>query len=135
METQNTDTEGIRFVAAGVGELGEEETGVGDARTWTHRGGYRGDYGAETRPAVNLCQLRLKEMITHSQTVLVGALTVGLPQLNLRPGEVIVYVVQESEDGAIQGWVEAKRTGEQNDDSIPVAARDAMRKRMAGEVC
>ena len=44
------------------------------------------------------------------------------------------YVAQESEDGIIQGWVEAKKRAEEMEDSIPVAARDAMRKRQAREV-
>ena len=63
-----------------------------------------------------------------------GALTVGPPQLNRRPGEVRAYVGQESEDGVIQGWVEAKRMAEDMEDSIMVAVRDAMRKRQAREV-
>ena len=31
-------------MAAGVSDLGEMETGVFDATTWTHRGGYGGIY-------------------------------------------------------------------------------------------
>ena len=52
----------------------------------------------------------------------------------LRPGEVRAYVAQESEDGVIEGWVEAKWAAEEMEDSITVAARDAMRKRQAREV-
>ena len=63
-----------------------------------------------------------------------GVLTVGPPQLNLHSGEVRAYGAQESEDGFIQGWVEAKRTAEEMEDSITVAARDAMRKSQAREV-
>ena len=44
------------------------------------------------------------------------------------------YVAQESEDGVIQGWVEAKRAAENMEDSITVAARNAVRKRQAREV-
>ena len=90
--------------------------------------------GPETTPAGKLRQLRLEETRTHPQAPFVGALTVGPPQLNLRPGEVRAYVAQELEDGVIQGWVEAKRTTEEMEDSIMVAARDAMRKRQAREV-
>ena len=43
-------------------------------------------------------------------------------------------MAQESVDGVIQGWVEAKRTVEEMEDSITVAAMDAMRKRHAREV-
>ena len=88
----------------------------------------------ETTPAGKLRQLRLEETKTHLQTPFVGALTVGPPQLTLRPGEVRAYVAQESEDGVIQGWVEVKRTAEEMEDSITVAARDAIRKRQAREV-
>ena len=85
--------------------------------------------GPEAAPAGKLRQLRLEETRTHTQTPFVGARTVGPPQLNLCPGEVRAYVAQESEDGVIQGWVEVKRTEEEMEDSITVAARDAMRKR------
>ena len=88
----------------------------------------------ETTPAGKLRKFRLKEKRTDPQALFVGALTVGPPQLNLRPGEVRAYVAQESEDGVIQGWVEAKRTAEEMEDSITVAARDAMRKRQARDV-
>ena len=64
----------------------------------------------------------------------VEALNVGLPQSNLFPREVRGYGAQESEDGVIQGWVEAKRTAEEMEDSITVVARDVMRKRQAMEV-
>ena len=87
--------------------------------------------GPETTPAGKLRQLRLEETKTHPQTSFVEALTVGPSQLLLHPGEVRAYVAQESEDGVIQGWVEAKRAAE---DSITVAARVAMRKRQAREV-
>ena len=90
--------------------------------------------GPETTPAGKLRQLRLKETMTHPQTPVVGALTVGPPQLNLRPGEVRAYLVQESEDGVIQGWVEEKRTAEEMEDTITVAATDAMGKRQDREV-
>ena len=90
--------------------------------------------GPETTPAGKLRQLRLEETKTHPQTPFVGALTVGPSQLILRLGEVRVYVAQESEDRVIQGWVEAKRAAEEMEDSITVAARDAMRKRQAREV-
>ena len=90
--------------------------------------------GPETTPAVKLRQLRHQETWTHPQTPFVRALTVGPPQLNLRPGEVRAYVAQESEDGVIKGWVEAKRTAKEMEDSIAVAARAAMRKRRAREV-
>ena len=40
-------------------------------------------------------------------------------------------MAQELEDGVIQGWVEAKRTAEEMEDSITVAVRDEMRKRQA----
>ena len=43
-------------------------------------------------------------------------------------------MAQESEDGVIQGWVEPKRTAEELQNSINVAARDAMRKRQDREV-
>ena len=43
-------------------------------------------------------------------------------------------MAQESEDGVIQGWVEAKRTAEEMEDSITVAVRDAMRKRQDRKV-
>ena len=59
--------------------------------------------GPETVLAGKLRQLRLKETRNHPQTPFMGALTVGPPQLNLRPGEVRAYVAQESEDGVIQG--------------------------------
>ena len=90
--------------------------------------------GLETTPAGELRQLRLKETKTHPQTPFVGALTVGPSQLILRPREVRAYVAQESEDGIIQGWVEAKWVVEDMEDSFMVAARDAMRKRQAREV-
>ena len=90
--------------------------------------------GPETALAGKLRQLRLKETRTHPQTPFMGALTVGPPQLYLRPGKVREYVAQESEDGVIQGWVEANRMAEEMDDSITVAARDAMRKRQARKV-
>ena len=90
--------------------------------------------GPETAPAGKLRQLRLKETRTHPQTPFVGVLTVGPPQLNLCPGEVRAFVAQESEDGVIQGWVEAKRTAEEMENCITVAAREAMRKRQAREV-
>ena len=90
--------------------------------------------GPEMTPAGMLGQLRLEETKTQPHTLFVGALTVGPPQLNIRPGEVRVYVAQESEDGVIQCWVEAKRTVEEMEDSITVATRDAMRKRQAREV-
>ena len=90
--------------------------------------------GPETALVGKLRQLRLEETKTHPQTPFVGALTVGPSQLNLQPGEVRAYVAQELEDGIIQGWVEAKRTAEEMEDSIMVAARDAMRKRQAREV-
>ena len=44
------------------------------------------------------------------------------------------YVVQEMDAGVIHGWVEAERTAEGMEDSITVAARDALRKRQAREV-
>ena len=59
--------------------------------------------GQETTPAGKLRQLRLEETRNHPQTPFVGALNVGPPQLNLRPGVVRAYVAQESEDGVIQG--------------------------------
>ena len=59
--------------------------------------------GPETTPEGRLRQLSLEETKTHPQTPLVEVLTVGSPQLNLRPGEVRAYVVKESEDGVIQG--------------------------------
>ena len=59
--------------------------------------------GPETTTAGKLRQLRLEETKTHTQTPFVGALTVGASQLNLRSGEVIAYVEQESVDGVIQG--------------------------------
>ena len=90
--------------------------------------------GPETTPAGKLRQLRLEQTKTHPQTLFVGALTVGLSQLILRPGEVRAYVALESEDGVIQGWVEAKRAAEDMEDSIMVAARDAMRNRQVREV-
>ena len=90
--------------------------------------------GPETTPVGKLRQLRLEERKTHPQTPFVGALTVGPSQLILHPGKVRAYVAQESEDGVIKGWVEAKRTAEEMEDSITVAARDAMRKRQAREV-
>ena len=43
-------------------------------------------------------------------------------------------MAQESEDGIIPGWVEGKRTAEDMEDSIMVAARDVMRKRQDREV-
>ena len=52
----------------------------------------------------------------------------------LRPGEVRAFVAQELEDGVIQGSVEAKRAAVDMEDSITVAARDAMRTRQAREV-
>ena len=55
--------------------------------------------GPEMTPAGKLRQLRLEVTRTHPQTPFVGALTVGPPQLNLRPGEVRAYVAQELEDG------------------------------------
>ena len=88
----------------------------------------------ETTPAGKLRQLRHKETTTHPETPLLRALTLGAPQLNLCPGEVRVYVTQESQDGIIHGWVEAKRTAEEMEDSNMVAARDAMRKGKAREV-
>ena len=87
--------------------------------------------GPETMPAGKLRQLRLEETKTHPQTPFVGALTVGPPQLNLRPGEVRALVAQECKDGVIQDWVEVERTAEEMEDSITVAARDTMRKRHA----
>ena len=90
--------------------------------------------GPEKTPASKLRQLRLEETNTNPQTPFVGALTVGPSQLILLLGEVRAYVAQESEDGVIQGWVEAKWAAEDMEDSITVAARDAMRKRQAREV-
>ena len=90
--------------------------------------------GLETMPAGKLKQLRLEETKMHPQTPFVGALTVGPSQLILHPREVRAYVAQESEDGVMQGWVEAKRAAEDMDDSITVAARNAMTKRQAREV-
>ena len=90
--------------------------------------------GSETTLAGKLRQLRLEATRSHPQTPFVGALTVGPPQLNLCPGEVRAYMAQESEDGVIQGWVEAKRTAEEMEDAITVAVRDEMRKRQDGEV-
>ena len=91
--------------------------------------------GLEMMPvAGKLRQLRLKEMKTHTQTPLVGALTIGSLQLSVRLGEVQAYVAQESEDGVIQGWVEAKRKAEDLEDSITVAVKDAMRKSQAREL-
>ena len=90
--------------------------------------------GPETMPSGRLRQLRLEETKTHPQTPFVGVLTIGLPQLNLRPGEVRAYLAQELEDGVIEGWVDAKRTAEEMENSITVAARDAMRKRQVREV-
>ena len=43
-------------------------------------------------------------------------------------------MAQEWEDVVIQGWVEAKWTAEEMEDSITVAARDAMGKKKAREV-
>ena len=45
-------------------------------------------------------------------------------------------MAQELEDGVIQGWVEATRMAEDKENSITVAARDAItqRKRQAREV-
>ena len=90
--------------------------------------------GPETKPAGKVRQLRLKVTKTHPQTPFVEELTIGPSQLILRPGEVRAYVAQESEDGIIQGWVEAKRAAREMEDSITVAARDAMWKRQAREV-
>ena len=94
----------------------------------------RGDKGLEATPASKLRQLRLKETKTHIQSPFVGVPTVGPSQLNLRPGKVRACVAQESQDGVVQGWVEAKRMVEDMVDSITVAARDAMRNRQAREV-
>ena len=90
--------------------------------------------GPEAAPAGKLRQLRFEETRTYPQTPFVGALTIGPPQLNLCPGEVRACVAQESEDGVIQGWVVEKRTAEEMEDSITVAARNAIRKRQAREV-
>ena len=90
--------------------------------------------GPEMTPGGKLRQLSFEEMKTYPQTPFIGALTVGPPQLNLRPREVRAYVVQESEDGVIQGWVEVKRLVEEMEDSITVAERDVMGKRQAREV-
>ena len=84
--------------------------------------------GPETAPAGKLRPLILKETRTLPQTPFVEALTVEPGLLNLGQGEVRAYVAPESEDGALQGWVEAKRTVEEIEVSITVAARDAMRK-------
>ena len=90
--------------------------------------------GPETTPAGKSRQFRLEETKTHTQTPFVGAMSVGPSQLVLRPGQVRVYVVQELEDGVIQGWVEAKWAAEDMEDYITVAMRYAMRKRQAREV-
>ena len=90
--------------------------------------------GPETTPAGKLRQLRLEATKTHPQTPFVGALTVGPSQVILCPREVRADVAQESEDGVIQGWVEAKRAAEDMEDSITVTARDVMGKRQAREV-
>ena len=82
--------------------------------------------GPETTPSGKLRQLRLEETKTHPWTQFLGALRC--------PGEVSAYMAQESEDSVIQGWVETKRTAEEMEDSITVAARDAMRKRQAREL-
>ena len=73
-------------------------------------------------------------METHPQSPFVGALTVKLTELNLPSGGVRAYVAQEAGDGVILGSVEAKRTTEEMQDSISVAARDAMSERQAREV-
>ena len=93
-----------------------------------------GNMWPETTPVGRLRKLTRKETKTYPQTPFVGALTIGLSQLNLRPREVRAYVAQESEEGVIQGWVKAKRTVEDMEDSIMVATRDAMRKRQAREI-
>ena len=90
--------------------------------------------GPETTPAGKLRHLRLGETKTHPQTPFVVELTVGPPQLNLLPGVETAYVAQESEDGIIQGWVEANRTATDMEDSITVEAIDAMQKRQARAV-
>ena len=90
--------------------------------------------GPATTPAGKLRQLRLEQTRSHPQTPFRGALTLGPPQLNLRPGEARAYVAQESEDGVIQGLVEVKRTAEEMEASITVAATDALRIRQAREV-
>ena len=43
-------------------------------------------------------------------------------------------MAQELEVGVTHGWVETKRAGEKMEDSITVAVRDEMRKRLAREV-
>lgn len=83
--------------------------------------------GLETTLAGKLRQLRLDERDTYPQTLFMRVINVGSLLLNLLLGEVREYVVQELEDGVIQSWVEAKRIAEELNDSIIVAARDAMR--------
>ena len=90
--------------------------------------------GPETMLTGKFLQLRLEGVRTHLQTLFVGALTIRPPQLNQHPGGVRAYVAQETDAGVIQGWMEANRMVEEMEDSITVAARDAIRKRQAMEV-
>ena len=59
--------------------------------------------GPEMTPAGKSRLLGLEETKTHPPIPFMGALTVGLPQLNLRPVVVRAYVMQETEDGIVQG--------------------------------
>ena len=85
--------------------------------------------GLETTPAGKLRMLRLKETKTHPQTPFVGVLTEEPLQLNPHTGEVRANLAQESEDGVIQGRVEAKRTEQEMEGSITVAARYSIREK------
>ena len=65
-----------------------------------------------------------------------GVLIVGSRGLDLRPGEIRSFVAQESEEAEVEGWVEAKRTADQMEDTITMGpgAQDTMRKRQARDV-
>src|SRR5437588_9283589 len=92
------------------------------------------ELGPETTPSLagKMRHLRLEEAGPSTRaTPFMDTLTVESAQLNLRPGDIPAYVAQKSPDGAIRGWVEAKRTANEMEDSITVSARDYMRKRQA----
>ena len=80
--------------------------------------------------------LTLEEIPREQVSPMVGALIVGSSGWDLRPGETRSFVAQESEEGEVEGWVEAKRSADQMEDTITVGqgAQDTMRKRQARDV-
>ena len=71
--------------------------------------------------------LTLDEIPREQVSPMVGSLIVGSSGLDLRPSEIRAFVAQESEAGEVEGWVEAKRTVDQMEDTITVGLGGRMR--------